>query len=181
MKRFSGSLMVTVAVAVAALTGCGSTAGSGGAAAPAANPASSAAATAGSSGSSGSAAETSKLAVSTSSLGQIIVDGAGMTVYVFDKDVANSGKSNCSGGCLASWPPVIAKRGAPSLAGISAKVGTIPTANGAKQVTINGLPVYYFAADRAAGDTKGQSVNNIWWVLDSAGTRIGNTGGTSGY
>jgi predicted lipoprotein with Yx(FWY)xxD motif len=181
MKRFSKSLWIVTAVAAAALTGCGSTAGSGGAAAPAANPAASSAAVTAASGSSGPAAETSKLALATSTLGQIIVDGAGRTVYVFDKDVADSGKSNCSAGCLASWPPVIAKSGAPAATGISAKIGTITTADGAKQVTVNGLPVYYFAADRAAGDTKGQGVNSIWWVLDPAGTRIGNTTDTSGY
>lgn len=95
-----------------------------------------------------------------------------MTVYVFDKDVANSGKSSCAGTCATLWPPVVAKSDTPSVSGVTGKVGTITATDGSKQLTINGLPVYYFAKDSAPGDVKGQGVQNVWWVLDPAGTKI---------
>ena len=39
----------------------------------------------------------------TTSDGPALVDGKGMTLYVFDKDTA--GKSNCNGQCATNWPP----------------------------------------------------------------------------
>lgn len=182
MKRFRGSVLITAALAAAALAGCGST--SGGAAPSSVTGATTAATATGgaSQGSSGSApASTTDLATAKSSLGQIIVDGRGMSVYVFDKDVANSGKSSCTGGCLTLWPPVIAKGSTPSVSGIAGKIGTLTTADGTKQLTVNGLPVYYYSKDTEAGDVYGQGVANLWWVLSPSGEKIAATSGTSGY
>lgn len=106
------------------------------------------------------------LKVATTSLGSVLVDGAGRTLYVFTKDEKN--KSNCAGGCLSTWPPLVgtAKAG-PGVD--AAKLGTIATADGKTQVTMDGQPLYYYAPDTAAGDAKGQKVGGVWFVVDGAG------------
>ena len=94
-------------------------------------------------------------------LGKYLTDGAGRTLYLFKKDTA--GQSACAGECLAKWPAYLAD-GAPK--GIDAKdLGTITRADGAKQSTYKGQPLYYFAADQAAGDAKGQGVKEVWYVV----------------
>jgi predicted lipoprotein with Yx(FWY)xxD motif len=91
--------------------------------------------------------------------GTILVDGAsGKTVYVFAKDVKDSGKSNCTGGCLDTWPALTVPAGGSPTAG-SGVTGTLATITredtGALQVTYNGLPLYFFKNDQAAGDLNG--------------------------
>lgn len=172
MKRFRGSFLIMAAVAAAALAGCGSTAGSG-TSSGVSSPTTAASSSSSGSGSSGSSsASATDLATAKSSLGQIIVDGRGMTVYVFDKDVADSGKSNCTGGCASLWPAAVAKSDTPSVSGVTGKVGTITTAAGTKQLTINGLPAYTFSKDSASGDVQGQAFMKLWWVLDPAGAKV---------
>jgi len=85
-----------------------------------------------------------------------------MTLYTFDNDVAGSGVSTCTGGCLANWPALtIAAGDTPTGgAGVTGTLGTIVrTDNGATQVTYNGLPLYFFISDAAPGDTKGIYTN----------------------
>jgi predicted lipoprotein with Yx(FWY)xxD motif len=96
-----------------------------------------------------------------------------MTLYTFDKDVAGSGGSNCTGGCLANWPALtIAAGDTPTGgAGVSGTLGTITRAdNGARQVTYNGLPLYFFINDKAPGDTLGIYTNWREIVLAAAAT-----------
>jgi predicted lipoprotein with Yx(FWY)xxD motif len=91
--------------------------------------------------------------------GTILVDGkTGMTLYTFTKDVKDSGKSNCTGGCLETWPALtVAAGGTPT--GGTGVTGTLATItredNGALQVTYNGLPLYFFKNDKAPGDLNG--------------------------
>jgi predicted lipoprotein with Yx(FWY)xxD motif len=120
------------------------------------------------------------LKVADSSLGQIIVDGSGMTVYYFTKDQANSGKSACSGDCLTAWPAVVATSDQPSGEGITAELGTITRDDGTKQVTVNGMPIYLFAKDKAAGDVTGQGVGKVWYVVAPDGKMITEAAGGSG-
>ncbi|WP_433586391.1 COG4315 family predicted lipoprotein [Microbacterium hydrocarbonoxydans] len=112
-----------------------------------------------------------ELMVADSSLGEVVVDGDGMTLYMFDKDTQGSGASSCTGECLTNWPPLTTD-GTPTLDGVTGEVGTITTADGSTQVTLNGWPLYYFAGDAAAGDVNGQGVGGVWWVLTSAGERM---------
>ena len=114
----------------------------------------------------GGASAALALKVATTSLGSVLVDGAGRTLYVFTKDEKN--KSNCTGACLNAWPPLY---GVPTVgAGVdAAKLGSFTTVDGKVQATIGGLPLYYFAADAAAGDTKGQNVSGVWFVVDATG------------
>lgn len=112
------------------------------------------------------------LAVTDSDLGEIVVDGAGMTVYMFTKDTQGSGESVCAGDCLAKWPPVGSAADVPVVDGVTGELGTITATDGSTQVTLNGWPLYYFAGDAAAGDTTGQAVGDVWWVLSPAGEPI---------
>ena len=90
--------------------------------------------------------------------GTVLVDGDdGMTVYIFTKDVKDSGKSACSGDCLATWPALTVAAGATPTGGtgVTGKLGTITRDDGTLQVTYNGLPLYYFKNDKAPGDANG--------------------------
>ncbi len=107
----------------------------------------------------------------TAALGSFLVDSKGMTLYIFTKDTANT--STCTGTCSNNWPPLLTS-GAPTAGtGVTASLlGTLTRADGSVQVTYNSMPLYYFAADKAAGDTKGQAVKSVWYVLDATGKPI---------
>jgi predicted lipoprotein with Yx(FWY)xxD motif len=150
------------ALAVVALAGCSSTAGTPTTAASA-SPSMSA---------SKAPAASPDAATATGKLGQIIVDGKGMTAYVWDKDTANSGVSACTGPCATLWPAITATSATPTVTGITGTVAEITGVNGGKQITINGLPIYTFTKDAKPGDTNGQDVLNIWHVLSPAGEKI---------
>ncbi|GAA1764212.1 COG4315 family predicted lipoprotein [Agromyces humatus] len=120
-------------------------------------------------------AESSSAALTTaqSSLGEIVVDGEGMTVYMFDNDTQGADASVCEGECATNWPAVTADSDSPEVEGVTGEVGTITGVDGSTQVTLNGWPLYYFIGDEAAGDTNGQGVQDVWWVLTPAGEKIG--------
>jgi predicted lipoprotein with Yx(FWY)xxD motif len=104
-------------------------------------------------------------------LGSFLVDSKEKTLYIFTNDTANT--SNCSGACATNWPPLLTNGAPIAGTGVSAALlGTITRADGSSQVTYNGMPLYYFAADKAAGDTKGQAVKNVWFVIDPTGKSI---------
>ncbi|MHB1170958.1 MAG: COG4315 family predicted lipoprotein [Lacisediminihabitans sp.] len=111
-------------------------------------------------------------ATASTTLGKIVVDGKGMTAYVFSKDTVNSGASACTGACATLWPAITSTSATPTVTGITGTVGTITGVAGGKQITINGLPIYTFAKDKAPGDTNGQGVLNVWYVLSPAGQKI---------
>ena len=110
--------------------------------------------------------------VTDAKLGKILVGANGMTLYMYTKDEPN--KSNCSGGCLTSWPP-LHTLGSPKLgAGVDAAlVGSASLADGSKIVTYNKMPLYYWAKDTKAGDTTGQNVNSVWFVVSPEGKAVG--------
>jgi predicted lipoprotein with Yx(FWY)xxD motif len=126
------------------------------------------------SGSSSSSGGTANAVLKTadSDLGEIVVDADGRTVYVFDKDTAGSGKSACSGDCLAKWPAVTADSDEPAVDGVSGEIGTITRDDGSTQVTLEGMPLYLYAGDSQAGDVTGQAVGGIWWVVGADGKKI---------
>jgi predicted lipoprotein with Yx(FWY)xxD motif len=110
-----------------------------------------------------------KIALSnSSSLGPILVDDRGMTLYLFQKD--EPGTSNCYDKCAASWPPLLTS-GAPVAGdGIDGSLlGTTTRKDGGTQATYNGWPLYYFAKDSQPGDVKGQGVGNVWYVITPSG------------
>jgi predicted lipoprotein with Yx(FWY)xxD motif len=99
------------------------------------------------------------MTASVGSQGTLLVAGAnGMTVYTFSKDVANSGTSACTGGCLTKWPALTVPAGSTPAggSGVTGKLGTITRADdGSTQVTYNGLPLYFYSGDKAPGDANG--------------------------
>ena len=105
-------------------------------------------------------------------LGTYLVDGNGMTLYAFTKDEAN--KSNCTDACLKAWPPLLTKTSATAAGeGVSnSLIGTATLADGSKIVTYNKMPLYYWAGDTKAGDTTGQGVNSVWYVVSPDGSMI---------
>jgi predicted lipoprotein with Yx(FWY)xxD motif len=107
-----------------------------------------------------------------SALGTILVDGDGMTLYLFTND--SPGVSTCEDGCLAAWPPLLGQPAAANGADESL-LGTLTRADGTTQVTYNGWPLYHWAQDTAPGDTTGQGVNGVWWVVNPDGDPIGTT------
>jgi predicted lipoprotein with Yx(FWY)xxD motif len=123
-----------------------------------------------------SAAASSAIDVRSTPLGKILVDAKGRTLYLFEADKPNM--SNCSGACLSLWP-AFTSQGKPQAHGgtLAAKIGTISTSNGQQQVTYNGHPLYYYAADQKPGDTTGQGLNQFgaaWYVLATTGNKIDN-------
>ncbi len=158
----SGIRAALVALGLLTLAACGSSSGGSGSGAGAA-----------SSSSAGSSSSTpAVLKTASSSMGTIVVDAQGRTVYFFDKDTANAGKSACSGGCAQSWPAVTTTSDSPTADGVSGSLGVITRSDGTKQVTLNGLPLYLYAGDAKAGDTAGQGVQKVWWVVSPSGTKI---------
>lgn len=124
---------------------------------------------------------TVELATAETPLGEIVVDGDGRTVYVFDNDTADSGKSACSGTCLAAWPPVATTSDSPAVDGVTGEVDTITRDDGSLQITLDGLPLYRYAPDEAAGDVTGQGVSGVWWVVGPDGAKIDTAADSSGY
>lgn len=104
-------------------------------------------------------------------LGSFLADGDGKTVYMFTKDI--KGTSNCYDNCAKSWPPIV-PAGAPTLKdGVTqGLVGTTQRTDGSMQLTYNGWPLYYYAKDQKPGDTAGQAVGKVWWVVSGEGNII---------
>ena len=97
-------------------------------------------------------------------VGSFLTGANGMTLYIFTKDPKDT--SVCSGSCATNWPPFTAAAGGSPKAGagLAGTLATITRADGGTQVTYNGAPLYYFAADAKAGDVTGQGVGGVWFV-----------------
>jgi predicted lipoprotein with Yx(FWY)xxD motif len=102
----------------------------------------------------------------TPDLGTVLVDAKGMTLYTYTKD--DVGISNCYGGCATAWPPLMAPSAPVLPAGLPGLVGTTARTDGGMQVTYNGMPLYYWAQDQNPGDTTGQNVGGVWFVVNPA-------------
>ena len=103
-------------------------------------------------------------------LGDILVDGSGMTLYMFTTDTQGAGASTCSGGCASAWPPLTVEGDPEPGEGVTAELTTFDRGEGTMQVAANGWPLYYYASDSAPGDSSGQGVSGVWWVLGPDGT-----------
>jgi predicted lipoprotein with Yx(FWY)xxD motif len=114
------------------------------------------------------AAETEIRVATDPTLGQILVDGKGMTLYIFTVDEAD--KSNCDAACLQAWPPLLTQ-GNPALGeGVdSSLISSTSLADGTKIVTYNHMPLYYYIQDKSAGATAGQGVGSVWYVVSPEG------------
>jgi predicted lipoprotein with Yx(FWY)xxD motif len=105
-----------------------------------------------------------------SALGTILVDGEGFTVYAFTVD--GEGESACYDACAQMWPPLRADTQFASDLDASL-FGSITRTDGGDQLTANGHPLYRYAPDASPGDTTGQGINDVWFVVDPGGNLIG--------
>jgi predicted lipoprotein with Yx(FWY)xxD motif len=120
------------------------------------------------------AAQTATVKVAPSSLGRILVDGHGKTLYVWAHDKGR--KSTCNGACATAWPPLVTsgkpKAGAGARAGL---IGTSRRRDGRSQVTYHGHPLYYFVGDKRAGDVKGEGLTGFggrWDPVSASGAAV---------
>jgi predicted lipoprotein with Yx(FWY)xxD motif len=124
----------------------------------------------------GEAAPAKGTVVSTAStsLGRILVNSRGRTLYMFGKD--RNGKSACAGQCASFWPPLIAAGKPRAASGAKASlIGTTRRADGRMQVTYKRHPLYTFVKDTSKGQTKGEGLNAFganWYAVSPAGNKI---------
>ena len=98
-------------------------------------------------------------------VGRVLVDAKGFTLYRYTPD-GHGGKSVCMGECIRLWPPATVKGAGPLTAsGVKGTVGTTTRPNGAKQLTLDGMPLYRFVKDTSKADANGQGFEHIWFVL----------------
>jgi predicted lipoprotein with Yx(FWY)xxD motif len=182
MHRMGVALLAPLAAAVV-IAGCGSSKSSSSAASqPASSPSTSASTSSSPAGggygqSTSTSASTTAAALITTKhnpkLGTILAYGAKrLTVYLFEAD--KPGSSSCSGACASAWPPVT---GAPQAGAgaMSAELGTITRADGSKQVTYKGHPLYLFVKDKDDGDVYGEGVKAFgaeWYALAPSGNKV---------
>ncbi|MET4926680.1 SCO0930 family lipoprotein [Streptomyces sp. PSRA5] len=97
-------------------------------------------------------------------LGKVVTDSEGFTLYRFDNDTAEPPKSTCVGECEKAWP-VVAAGDVKAAAGTDAsKIGEVTRADGTKQLTLGGWPMYRYAKDTNPGDANGQGVGGTWFA-----------------
>ncbi|KUL35899.1 MULTISPECIES: COG4315 family predicted lipoprotein [Actinoplanes] len=109
---------------------------------------------------------------SVAKMGKVVEDQDGFVLYRFDSDGDDPSKSNCNGECAKIWPPATTNDGEPTLKGVSASlVGTVTRADGTKQLTLKGWPLYRYVGDKKPGQWKGQNVNGKWFVITPTGTK----------
>ncbi|MEU9145546.1 SCO0930 family lipoprotein [Streptomyces sp. NPDC048349] len=102
-------------------------------------------------------------------VGGAVTDSEGFTLYRFDKDTPKPPKSACEGDCATAWPPVAADD-ATAGEGIDAGLlGSVARADGTRQLTLAGWPVYRYAKDAKPGDALGEGVGGTWHALGADG------------
>ena len=97
-------------------------------------------------------------------IGKYLTDTEGKSLYWFKKD--SPGKSSCSGQCLEKWPIYYRETVAAPKDIKAEDFGTIIRADGKKQTTFRGYPLYYWINDKQAGETNGQNLKNVWFVIN---------------
>jgi predicted lipoprotein with Yx(FWY)xxD motif len=168
----TGIARKAVLAAVLALPGLAAACGGGSSSAPAASQ-------------TPAAANGGTVTAASSSLGKIVVAQNGMTLYMFARD--QNGKSACNGACVKFWPPYTGTPKAGS--GLTASLlGSTVRADGSKQVTYDGHPLYTYSGDSSPGATNGQGQNTfgaLWWVVAPDGkvvmTSAQSSSGSYGY
>jgi predicted lipoprotein with Yx(FWY)xxD motif len=176
MRNLMAAAACAAGIALAA-TACSSSLSSNGTtAAPAASSATAQpnSPTASPSASSSMAATTIDLQSVSGIPGKFLADGQGHALYLFEADKSTT--STCTGACAAAWPPVTASAMPMAGGGVSQSLlGTTKRADGTEQVTYNGHPLYYFAADTGSGMAKGQGSKALGaggYVLDAKGSKM---------
>jgi predicted lipoprotein with Yx(FWY)xxD motif len=114
------------------------------------------------------------VALASTKLGKVLVDGNGRTLYLFDADKGTMSK--CDGACASAWPPLTTSGKPTAGAGVvAAKLGTAKRADGTTGVTYDGHPLYTYAGDGAPGQTAGEGLTDFgapWYALSAAGKTV---------
>jgi predicted lipoprotein with Yx(FWY)xxD motif len=107
-------------------------------------------------------------------LGMILTDSAGKTLYRFTRDTPNV-SSACYNQCAVTWPPLLVDEGTPVAgAGVNGDLlGVLARTDGTRQVMYNGMPLYYYNQDANAGDSNGQRVRDVWFIVHPNSTTVG--------
>jgi len=160
------ALAVAGALALAACGGSSTSSSSGAAAAPGYGG--------GTAGASNGSTAASVVSTKTSSLGTFLVDGQGRTLYLWDAD--HGPRSTCTAACAQAWPP-LTTTGAPKASGAvkSSLLGTATRADGSREVTYAGHPLYTYAGDTRPGQVTGEGSNSFgapWWTVTTAGRAL---------
>jgi len=107
-------------------------------------------------------------------LGRIIVDGSGRSLYLFEKD--KHGRSACSGACVHYWPPLLTNGRSIAIKGAKPSLlGSFRRADGSRQVSYAGHPLYFFVGDTRSGQTNGEGLKDFgasWYALTPSGKKI---------
>ncbi|WP_151081704.1 hypothetical protein [Nocardioides cynanchi] len=160
------AMMAVAAASLLTLSACGSSSNSTTASPPA-----------GGAGNGSPAGSASGLHVASTSLGKVLVDAKGDTVYMLTADSA--GTSTCSSACLTYWPPVVPGAAASTVTG---KVASTTTTTGGKIATVAGWPLYTFVQDQKPGDVTGEGISNfggVWYAVSPSGHPVKAAGGSS--
>lgn len=168
MTRIHLSSAAAVAATALVLAACGSSGSSG----------SGSSSTSASSMGGATASGTTAVKTAKTSVGTVVVDGSGRTLYLFQKDTGP--KSMCSGSCAADWPPFTASA-KPAATGVSG-LTLVKRSDGKRQVVIDGHPLYFFSGDTSAGQLNGQAVDAFgakWYVVAPTGQTITASAATS--
>jgi predicted lipoprotein with Yx(FWY)xxD motif len=152
----AASTATTAAAATSATTANNSAYGGGSSSATTAAPA--------------AAAGGSAISLATSSLGKIVVDAKGNTLYAFLKDT--NGTSVCSDACAKAWPAAVAVGTPVAGTGITATLATVARSDGSMQLKLGQWPLYTFAGDSGPGQTNGQGTGTVWYVVGADGNPI---------
>lgn len=123
----------------------------------------------------GEAAGTATVQLAETSLGHVLVDGEGMTLYAFTNDA--DGTPTCTGDCATTWPAALVE-GEPTIGeGLDpATFTTVEGAEGGTQLKAGSWPLYRFSGDSAPGDVNGQGSGGVWFAVAADGTLV-QTGG----
>jgi predicted lipoprotein with Yx(FWY)xxD motif len=124
-------------------------------------------------------ASTVTISTRSTSIGTVLVNAQGHTLYWFAIDTST--KSNCNGSCATYWPPVIGKAAAASGTSLPKGFGTITRSDGTVQATYDGHPLYTYAGDSSAGMTSGNGKNlsgGLWWAMTPSGSKPSGGGAT---
>jgi predicted lipoprotein with Yx(FWY)xxD motif len=114
----------------------------------------------------------SQVKTASTSVGTILVNSAGHSIYWFAIDTPT--KSNCTGSCATLWPPVKGPVTAAAGASLPGTLGTITRADGTVQATYMGHPLYTYAGDSSAGQVGGNGKNlsgGFWWAMTPSGAK----------
>ena len=129
---------------------------------------------------SGGSEQAATVSVATTDLGDVLVNESARTLYIFENDTA-ADTSTCTGQCATTWPPLTVTGDIVLGEGLDDSMfTTFPRDDGAMQVAVNGHPLYTYGADTKPGDTNGQGVGDIWYVVGANGQKIEGTGTAEG-